>query len=450
MNLFKDRSKRKFLSLPMRGSLFLLLMLPCTAYAQEGWTLRQCIDYAIEHNIDIRRTQNATEQNKVDVNTAKWARLPNLNGSAAQNWNWGRSASPVDNTYSDMNSGSTSFSLNTNVPIFTGFQIQNQYALSKLNLKAAIEDLNKAKEDVSINVASSYLQAVLNLELSKVAQSQIGLSKEQLDRINRLLEVGKASPAQVAEAKARLAQDEMNAVQADNNYHLALLDLSQLLELPTPEDFSLATPESELAFSPLTPPDAIYTEAITNKPGIKAAQYRLDGMEKNIRIAQSNYYPELSFSAGLGTNYYTVNGESSAFGSQLKNNLNKYVGFNLSIPIFNRFSTRNKVRISRLQQTDMALQLDNVKKGLYKEIQQAWYNAVAAESKYNASEVAVSANEESFRLMSEKFDNGKATSVEYNEAKLNLNKAQSDRLQSKYDYLFRTKILDFYRGRGLE
>lgn len=444
MNIVKYIIKRN--SLP----LLLFLILPCSAFAQEGWSLRQCIDYAIEHNIDIRRTQNATEQSKVDVNTAKWARLPNLNGTVGQNWSWGRSASPVDNTYSDMNSGSSNFGISTNVPLFTGLEIQNQYALSKLNLKAAIEDLNKAKEDIAINVASSYLQALLNLELSKVAKDQITLSKEQLARITRLYEVGKASPAEVAEAQARVAQDEMNAVQSDNNYRLSLLDLSQLLELPTPEGFSLATPDAELQFSPLTPPDAIYTEALTNKADIKAAQFRLDGMEKSIRIAQSSYYPQLSFSAGLGTNYYTVNGESSPFGSQMKNNLNKYVGLNLNIPIFNRFSTRNKVRTSRLQQTDMALRLDNTKKTLYKEIQQAWYSAVAAESKHNASEVAVTANEESFRLVSEKFDNGKATAVEYNEAKQNLNKALSDRIQAKFDYLFRTKILDFYRGQAIQ
>lgn len=428
--------------------LFLLLLLPCSAFAQEGWTLRQCIDYAIEHNIDIRRTENAAEQNKVDVNTAKWARLPNLKGNASQNWSWGRSASPVDNTYSDLNNGSTSFSIGTDVPLFTGLQLPNQYALSKLTLKAAIEDLNKAKEDIAINVTSSYLQVLLNLELSKVAQNQITLSKEQYDRITRLHEVGKASPAEVAEAKARVAQDEMNAVQADNNYRLSLLDLSQLLELATPEGFSLAAPDTELEFSPLIAPDAIYAEALSNKPEIKAAQYRLDGTQKSIRIAQSNYYPQLSFNAGLGSNFYTVNGKSDPFGSQMKNNLNKYVGFSLSVPIFNRFSTRNRVRTSRLQQMDMSLRLDNTKKTLYKEIQQAWYNAVAAESKYNSSEVAVSANEESFRLMSEKFDNGKATAVEYNEAKTNLTKALSDRIQAKFDYLFRTKILDFYRGQS--
>lgn len=436
-----------------KGLIICSLAILCAAYgqAQEGWTLRQCIDYAIENNINVLQTANAAEQSAVEVNTAKWARLPNLNGSAGQNWSWGRSASPVDNTYSDINSGSTQFSLSTNVPLFTGLQLPNQHALSKLNLKAAIEDLNKAKEDVAINVTSAYLQVLFNLELSKVAANQVELSKEQYNRITRLAQVGKASPAEVAEAKARVAQDEMSSVQAENNYQLAILDLSQLLELPTPEGFALAQPDTIVDFISLMSPDEIYSEALTNKPGIRAAQFRLEGSEKNIRIAQSNYYPQLSLGAGLGTNFYTLNGSANdAFGKQMKNNLNKYVGFNLSIPLFNRLSTRNRVRTARLQQTNLALQLDNTKKILYKEIQQAWYNAVAAESKFNSSKAAVMANEESFRLMSEKFDNGKATFIEYNEAKLNLTKALSDKIQAKYDYIFRTKILDFYKGIPIE
>lgn len=415
--------------------------------SSQGWTLKQCIDYAIEHNIQIRQSANEAEINKVDVHTNKWARLPGVSGSAGQNWSWGRSASPQDNSYSNINSANTSLSLGASVPLFTGLQMTNQYTLAKLNLQVAIEDLNKAKEDLAINVASSYLQVLFNLELSKVAHNQVELSKEQLRRINGLFEVGKASPSEVAEAQARVAQDEMTAIQSDNNYKLSLLDLSQLLELPTPEGFYLENPKEELMFEALTPPDDIYTQAVTYKPGIKSAEYRLQGSINNIRIAKSQYYPQLSFNAGLGSNYYTVNGEAeSSFSNQLKNNLNKYVGFSLSVPLFNRFATRNRVRTARLQQVNYSLQLDNAKKTLYKEIQQAWYNAVAAESKYNSSEVAVKANEESFRLMSEKFNNGKATFIEYNEAKLNLTKALSDKLQAKYDYLFRTKILDFYKG----
>ena len=159
-------------------------------------------------------------------------------------------------------------SLGTNVPIFTGLQLSNQYSLAKLNLRAAIEDLNKAKEDIAINVTSAYLQVLFNLELSKVAFNQTNLSKDQLKRIKGLFEVGKASPSEVAEAQARVAQDEMTSVQADNTYKLSLLDLSQLLELPTPEGFILENPKEELEFEALTPPDDIYTQALAYKPSI--------------------------------------------------------------------------------------------------------------------------------------------------------------------------------------
>lgn len=427
-----------------------------SAQAQEGWTLRQCIDYAIEHNIDIRRTANAAEQSEVSVNTAKWARLPNLNGSAGQSWNWGRTQTAIKNeatgdystVYVNTNSNSTNMSVSTSIPIFTGLEIPNQYALAKLNLKAAMADLEKAKEDISINIASAYLQVLFNKELHQVSLGQVELSKEQLARISRLAELGKASPAEVAEAKARVARDEMNAVQADNNYQLALLDLSQLIELETPEGFTLSAPVVTLDLLPLTPPDEVYQTALTTKAAVQAAQYRLEGSKHSIRIAQSAFYPQLNLNGSLGTNYYSTIDRN--FSQQLQDNFSKYVGLSLSVPIFNRFSTRNRVRTARLQQENYALQLDNTKKTLYKEIQQAWYTALASESKYTSSSTAADASEESFRLMSEKYDNGKATAVEYNEAKQNLMKAQSDELQAKYEYLFRTKILDFYKGVPIE
>ena len=249
--------------------------------AQDRWSLRQCIDYAIEHNIDIRRTANAAEQSNVEVNTAKWARLPNLNASAGQNWNWGRTQTAIkDESTGDystvyVNTGShgTNMSVSTSIPLFTGLEIPNQYALAKLNLKAALADLEKAKEDISINIASAYLQVLFNEELHRVSLGQVELSKEQCNRIERLAEVGKASPAEVAEAKARVAQDEMNAVQTGNNYQLALLDLSQLIELETPEGFLLENPAATIELIPLASPDEIYQLALGCKASIQAAQY---------------------------------------------------------------------------------------------------------------------------------------------------------------------------------
>ena len=434
-----------------------LLILGCTSMqAQERWSLRRCIDYAIEHNINIRQTANVAEQSAIEVNTAKWARLPNLNAGAGQSWNWGRTQTAIKNEatgnysteYVNTSSHGTNLSLTTGVPIFTGMAIPNQYALARLNFKAAIADLNKAKEDIAINIASSYLQVLFNEELHQVALGQAQLSKEQYARINRLSELGKASPAELAEAKARVAQDELNVIQTNNSYKLALLDLSQLIELESPEEFMLETPAVNPDLVPLTPPDEIYQTAMASKASIQAAQYRLEGSKHSIRIAQSNYYPQLNLNGSIGTNYYsTIN---RTFSQQMNDNFNKYVGLSLNIPIFNRLATRNRVRTARLQHENYALQLDNAKKVLYKEIQQAWYNAAAAESKYSSSHTATIASEESFKLMNEKYENGKANAVEYNEAKQNLMKTRSDELQAKYDYLFRTKILDFYKGKSIE
>lgn len=428
----------------------LTLLLP--VQAQESWSLRRCIDYAVEHNIQIRQSANTAEQQAVEVNTARWARLPNLNASAGQNWNWGRTQTAVkDETtgdystvYVNTSSHGTNMNLFTSIPLFTGMQLPNQYAQAKLNWKAALADLDKAKEDISIQIASAYLQALFKQESHQVAVGQTDLSRQQLNRISHLFSLGKASQAEVAEAKARVAQDEMNQVQALNDHKLALLELSQLIELESPEGFELERPEAELTLAPLTPPDEIVQSAFTQKSDVRAAQYRLESSKHAIRIAQSGYYPQLSLNGSLGTNYYsTIN---RTFRQQLDDNFNKYIGFNLSVPLFNRFNTRNRVRTARLQQQYYALQLDLTKKSLYKEIQQAWYKATAAEAQYLSSHQALQAGNESFRLMSKKYENGKANAVEYHEAKQNLLKAQSDELNAKYNYLFCTKILDFYKG----
>ena len=193
-------------------ALLLLLAAAAGAPAQERWSLKQCIDHAIANNITIRQTANQAEQSRVDVNTAKWARLPSLNGSAGQSWSWGRSQTAVadeetgeyNTVYVNTKNNNTSFSLSTGIPLFTGLQLPNQYALAKLNLKASLADLAKAKEDIAINIASLYLQVLFNIELHDVALGQADLSREQLKRIEALAREGKAAPAEVAENQAAL------------------------------------------------------------------------------------------------------------------------------------------------------------------------------------------------------------------------------------------------------
>ena len=427
-------------------SLSLSLLGAFQLQAQETWDLQRCITHAIEHNLSIKQKEAARNQSEVELNTAQWSRMPNLNGNIGQSFNFGR-ALQADNTYGNRNTRNTNFSLGTSIPLFTGLQIPNSIALSKLNLKAATEDLAKAKEDISIQVASYFLQVLFNEELTKIARNQVALSQEQLDRKIAFFRNGKASEAEVLEAKSRLAQDQLSLVQAENNHQLALLDLSQLLELPSPEGFQINVPDIDNFSAHLTLPEEVYAQAMMNKPAIKAAQYRLQGAEKSIKIAQSGYYPQLSFGAGIGTNYYHLSGiENAPFSTQWDQNMNKYLQFSLSIPIFNRFQTRNRVKSARIQHTALSWQLEESKKALYKEIQQAYYNALAAESKYKSSQSANESAEASFRLMSEKYANGKASATEYNEMRTAWMKALSDGVQAKYEFVYRSKILDFYKG----
>lgn len=421
-------------------------------HAQQAWTLKKCIDYAIEHNLTIKQQEASAEQSKIELSTAKNSRLPDLNGSASHSFSFGRSLQ-ADNTYNSINTQNTGFSLSTSVPLFTGLQIPNNIALSKLNLQAALEDLNAAKENVSIQVASSYLQVLFNDELARVAHEQVDLSREMLVQREAYFRNGKASESELYEAKSRVAQDELSAVQADNDYQLALLDLSQLLELPSPDGFAIVSPQTDAVENLGTPlpPAEIYADALLIKPVIKAAQYRLEGAQKSIRIAQSAYYPQLSLGAGLSTNYYKMSGmDNAGFGSQLRDNFSQYVGLTLSIPIFNRLATRNRVQSARIQQTTLGWQLEDSKKTLYKEIQQAYYNTLSAQTQYTSSRTAAEAAKASFDLMKERYLNGKANATEFNESRTAWMRAVSDQLQAKYNYIFRFKILDFYRGVPLE
>ena len=428
-------------------SLSLALVVTFHLQAQEEtWDLQRCITHAITNNLSIKQKEAVRDQSKIELNTSQWSRLPNLNGNIGQSFNFGR-ALQSDNTYGNRNTQNTNFSLGTNIPLFTGMQIPNNIALSKLNLKAATEELNKAKEDISIQVTSYFIQVLFTEELVKVAHSQVQLSQEQLNKKVVFFKNGKASEAEVLEAKSRLAQDELSMIQAENNHKLALLDLSQLLELPSPEGFQISTPNIDNVSVHLTLPDEVYAHAIMQKPAIKAAQYRMQGAEKSIKIAQSAYYPQLSFGAGIGTNYYHLSGiQNAAFGTQWEQNMNKYLQFSLSIPLFNRFQTRNRVKSARIQHKALSWQLEESKKTLYKEIQQAYYNALACKSKYESCLSAIESAEASFRLMSEKYANGKASATEYNEMRTTWMRTQSDGIQAKYDFIYRSKILDFYKG----
>ena len=440
------------------------LFTPAKAQPRQ-WSLRQCCDYAVAHNISIKQQENQCRQQELRLSTDKNSRLPDLNGSVGQNFSFGRGLT-AENTYTNTNTSSTSFSLGTSVPLFTGFQIPNQIKLSQLNLEAATADLEKAKNDIRMQVAQAYVQILYDMEIADVARRQIAIDSAQVARLEAFVSNGKASEAELSQQRATLANSRLTATQADNNYRLSILTLTQLLELPSPEGFSIVRPDisglsglsgisgvpgnSGLSGLSALSPDAIYAEALGIKPEIAAQQLRLKGTEHSIKIAQAGNLPTLSLSGGLGTNYYTTSGfPADGFGTQLKNNFSQYIGLSLNVPIFNRFQTRNNIRTARIEQETQQLQLDNTKKTLYKEIQQVYYNALNAQSKEASSQQAVQSSKDAFTLMQAKYENGKATITEFNEAKNNYMKAESDLVQARYEDLYQHALLDFYRGREL-
>ena len=423
------------------------LFLAFNIHAQKVWSLLECIEYANEHNLNIQIQQVGVDQEEVNLNTARNRRLPNVSASASHSYSFGRSASGFDNTYQDRNSNATQWSASTSVPLFTGFSISNEIAASKLNLQAIAAELERTKEDMAINVTSSYLQVLYSKELLAIAKLQKDLSKEQSGRIKKLFDSGRASEAQIYEAEAQIANDELTIVQASSDLQMAILSLTQLLELPTPEGFDVEEPNVDVDFFLSRKPDAIFETALTTRAVVRAEEIYLKSRERSIKIAQSAYYPTLSFGAGYSNNYYVINGfENPSFSNQLKLNRNEYFGLNLSVPIFNRFSTRNNVRSARLNTDIQKLRLENVKKTLYKDIQQAYYNAIASAEKFNSADAAYKSAEKAFGFMEEKLNNGRATMYDYNDSKTNMTKAMSNRIQAKYDYIFRKKILEFYEN----
>ena len=419
--------------------------------AQEGWTLDRCIDYALENNIQVRQTDLSASHRDIEYNSARSNRLPGVSAGASQNWSFGRGLT-ANNTYDNTNTTSTSFSIGTDVTLFAGGRINGNIKLAELGLEAAKSDLERIKDDVRVQVAQAFIQIVYNRSILDVAKNQVAIDSMQVERLSALEQIGKASSAEVASQKATLAQSQLSVTQAENNLNLSILTLTQLLELPSPEGFRIVAPQTDnLEFSIPDSPETIYQQALGIKSSIKSEELRLEQSNMNIDIAKSGFYPTLSLSAGAGTNYYTTSKfQSDPFGDQLKNNFSQYIGLNLSIPVFSRNSNRNNVRSAQLNSMNQQMQLDNVKKQLYKEIQQAYYNAVASKSRYESSELVEASAQESFDLVQAKYEGGKASITEFNESKNRLVTAQADVIKYRYEYLFNTALLEFYRNSSFE
>ena len=379
--------------------------------------------------------------------------MPSLNASLGQNFDFGRSPSRTG-VIADQNSSNTSLSISLSMPIFDGLKTPSDIAAKKYNLKAAIESLNKAKEDLSLQIASYYLQVLYNKEVQRIAELQLALSNDQVTKTDALVKAGKVPLSQLYDIKAQAANDNVSLTEAKNDVKLALLDLAQSLEMErSGEVFDIVSPEVgnavERYMSSIVPPGNIYDNAVAVKPQIKEQEYLLESQKKQLKVARSSYFPQLNFGASYTNgyyHYYTGDVESLSFSDQLNQNGRKTIGFSLSIPLFNRFQVRNSVRQAKLGIRNQELLMENTKKTLYKEIQQAYYDATAAQEKYLASGKSVEASEEAFRYAEDRYNAGKSTVFEFNEAKTKYAQSLVEQAQAKYNFILRAKILDFYNG----
>lgn len=429
----------------------LVLSLFAALHAQELWTLDKCINYALENNIQIKQSELNTQYQQNNLKGRKSLRLPNFNGQVSQNQNYGRSLT-YDNTYKNVNSAQTDFGLGTQITVYQGSQLSNGVKKVELDLKASLEDLAKAKDDLSLNIASTFLEILFAKELVKVSEDQIDITRQQLKQSQEKVNAGSLASGALLEIEAQAAREELNLVDAKNQLQLAKLKLAQMLELVFSEKFDVeipSLPEVSAQASVVTAQD-VYLTALKQRPEIRGAEYRLKSTEYQLKMAQGVLYPTMTFYANyynLYNNQYTdINKNKINFSDQLNNNQRKGLGLQMNIPIFNRFQSKVQVDNAKIQVLNTQLDLEGTKKVLRQDIETAQTTALTSFNRYKSTEKAVVSMREAFRYSEEKFNVGMVNAVEYNTAKTNMVKASSDLLRAKYEFIFRSKILDFYRG----
>ncbi len=424
-----------------------MLTTPHVDMRAETWTLENCVSYALTHNLSVKARQLNIESGQLQLTEAKDRFLPSLNASAGESLNFGRGLT-ANNTYADRNTTNFQWGASLQLPLFQGLSEYRQIKVAKSNLQQLLYEHEAAKDNVTLNIISQYLQVLYAKEVYASALSQLSHTTYEVGRQKALLEAGKVPEADLLDAESQKAQDELQVVTSENDIKVSLVELANLLQLPDVGDFDIAPiPEDE----PIIPTaESVFNAAMMHNNSILAASQSIKTAEHNISLAKSGYIPRLSFNAGIGSSYYTVGGYvNDPFSAQMKHNFSTYVGVSLSIPIFDAFSTRNSVRQAKLQHLSAQLQLDQQSTDLYKTIQLAYYQACGAREKYLASLSTLEKTRRSFAATQEKYNLGRATPAEFEQAKNNLFRIEISSIQSHYEYLLRHRILIFYQSNRL-
>jgi outer membrane protein len=463
-----------------------LLLFAIKATSQKVWTLEDCINYALENNLDIQKQIQSVESYKANLTQSALGLLPNLNANGTNYWNFGQTIDQYTNTFATTTVRSNNFYISSNMVLFNGLQKLNTVKQNQIMVLAGKYDLDVLKNSISLSVAGYYLDILFNVELLDVANQQLEITKLQVDRIQKMVDAGSSARGDLLNIQAQRAAEELAQVQAANTLSISYLSLQQLIDMPVAKDFRVEKPVLKEVVAPKQPvtPEVIYEHALKTRPEIMAAQLRVDAAQKRLAIARGIITPTLSVSGSWGTGYsgaakeidpnipgdttWQVVGKTviskdlvvmpevnyatrvKSFGDQLKTNNNQSVGFSLSIPIFNGWQGRTNITQAKISKYQAELDLDIQKRSLRKLIEQAYADAVASLQKYNSSLERVNAQTESFKYTQQKFDVGLMTSFDYNNSKKDLTKSQSDLLQAKYDFIFKTTILEFYMGNPIQ
>jgi len=460
--------------------LFLLISFPLAA--QKVWTLDDCVTYALENNLDIQKQIQTVESNRASLLQSGLDMIPNFNIGANNYWNTGMTVDRYTNEFANTTVLSNNFYISSGVTLFSGLQKFNTLKQNQINLLASKYDLDVLKNDISLAVAGYYLDILFNKELLDVAENQLAVTREQVERVRKMVDAGASAQGDLLNIEAQASTEELNIITARNNLTISYLSLQQLIDLPVSKDFDIEKPRLKDVVPPknLITSDVIYAHALNVRPEIKSGELRVESAQKALAIARGAQYPSLTFSGSYGTGYSGASKEvdqsitpitkdypigitqlshdtvlssqtiysyrTTPFYNQWDDNDNLSVGFNLNIPLFNGWQVRNIVSQAKIQRTIAELDLEKTKRTLRNTIEQAYADAVASLQKFNSATQKVSAQEESFKYTEQKFDVGMVTSYDYNNSKKELTSAQSELLQAKYDFIFKTTILDFYMG----
>ncbi len=436
------------------------------SFAQnKTWTLKECVDHALENNLSVQQAKFTTDLRKADVATAKGSFLPGVSASASQNFSFGSGFDATTNSRVSADRRSNNFGVNTQVTVFNGFRIKNTYKQSQNSYDASLLDLEKMKNDISLNIVNSYLNVLFNKENLKIAEAQVMISEEQVKQTKELVEEGVQPQGNLLEVEATKINDENAVVTAENNVALALLELSQLLQIPNQgfdiKDVPININTVALLYNNT---NEIFEKAVENQPEIKSAELGVTNAETGVEIAKADFLPSLSVNAGANTVYNHLQGSSdnfqipdpnnpgqlitvqNGFFDQLDNNFGQFVGLNLNIPIFNRGQVKANVDRAKINEEIAKVNLADQKRALREAIERAYINAKATLKEYEAAQKSVEAQQLSFNYAQERYNLGATNSFDFEQVRNRLVNAQATLTRAKYNFVFRTKVLEFYYG----